>query len=161
MTTNESPHYQAIIDSPIPGVPSLGIRLQGEQAVEIDFLFRHRKERVDVAAAEVVALLRDYLYRARDPGQVSALPFGTPFQQRIWHELSIIPFGETRSYGELATRLGSSARAVAGACRRNPLPLLIPCHRVVAKNGLGGFMGKLTGPAVAIKAWLLQHEGHV
>jgi len=161
MSKSESQPYQAVIDSPIPGVPSLGIRLQGQQVVEIDFLFQHDNERIDAAAVEVVELLREYLYCARDPGQVSALPHGTPFQQRIWRELCTIPYGETRSYGELARKLGSSARAVAGACRRNPLPLLVPCHRVVAKGSLGGFMGEVSGPAVAIKAWLLQHEGHV
>ncbi|WP_308911022.1 methylated-DNA--[protein]-cysteine S-methyltransferase [Pseudokordiimonas caeni] len=69
-------------------------------------------------------------------------PEGTPFQKRLWRALSDIPYGETRSYGELATALTSSARAVGTACGRNPLPILIPCHRVLAAGGnMGGYSG--------------------
>lgn len=83
---------------------------------------------------------------------------GTAFQRRVWQEIYAIPAGETRSYGQIAAALGSGARAVANACGANPLPLLIPCHRVVALHGIGGFMqGKANG--VGIKQWLLQHEG--
>jgi methylated-DNA-[protein]-cysteine S-methyltransferase len=62
------------------------------------------------------------------------------------------------TYGELAQRLKSSARAVGNACRRNPIAIVVPCHRVVAASGDGGFMGKRTGHALAIKRWLLAHE---
>ena len=72
-----------------------------------------------------------------------------------------IPIGQVVTYGELAKALDSSARAVAGACRANPIPILIPCHRVVAATGLGGYMGETGGEALAIKQWLLQHEGYV
>lgn len=69
-------------------------------------------------------------------------PAGTAFQRRVWAALSAIPHGETRRYGELAALLGTSARAVGGACGRNPIPILIPCHRVVAGSGsLGGYSG--------------------
>jgi methylated-DNA-[protein]-cysteine S-methyltransferase len=74
-----------------------------------------------------------------------SLPFaaaGTPFQKQVWREIAGIPFGETRSYGELASRLGAFARAVGSAAGRNPLCLLIPCHRVVGTNGaLTGYAG--------------------
>jgi methylated-DNA-[protein]-cysteine S-methyltransferase len=84
---------------------------------------------------------------------------GTPFQRRVWHALRRIPSGCTRSYGELARELGSSARAVGGACRRNPIPIVVPCHRVIAAGGgAGGFMGQRSGDALAIKTWLLDHE---
>ena len=84
-------------------------------------------------------------------------PHGTAFQRRVWAALAAIPFGATRSYGALAAELGSHARAVGGACGRNPLPLLIPCHRVLAAGGgLGGYSGQ---DGVATKAWLLRHEG--
>jgi methylated-DNA-[protein]-cysteine S-methyltransferase len=86
---------------------------------------------------------------------------GTPFQRRVWGLLQQIPVGEVRRYGEIASALGSSARAVAGACRANPLPILIPCHRVVAATGLGGYMGEIDGGALEIKRWLLHHEGYV
>ncbi len=83
---------------------------------------------------------------------------GTAFQIRVWNALRLIPAGETVTYGELADRLGSSARAVGNACRTNPLPVVVPCHRVVAKSGLGGFMGQRQGNELSIKRCLLQHE---
>lgn len=83
---------------------------------------------------------------------------GTEFQRSVWNAIYAIPVGETRSYGQIAAALGSGPRAVANACGANKLPLLIPCHRVVAKNGIGGFMqNKVNGGL--IKQWLLQHEG--
>lgn len=88
----------------------------------------------------------------------SVLPQGTAFQQRAWQAIVAIPIGETRTYSQLAEQIGSGSRAVANACGANPLPILIPCHRVVAKHGLGGFMqGKQNG--LLIKQWLLKHEG--
>lgn len=83
---------------------------------------------------------------------------GTPFQQAVWAFLSTIPLGETRSYGEVAHALASSPRAVGQACRRNPLPILIPCHRVVARSGMGGYSGATEGPEMQRKEWLLHHE---
>ncbi len=83
----------------------------------------------------------------------------TPFQNRVWDALLSIPWGETRTYGQLARALGSSPRAVGGACHRNPLPLFIPCHRVVAQTGLGGYSGDWErGRALTIKQRLLDHE---
>lgn len=84
---------------------------------------------------------------------------GTDFQQRVWKQIHAIKPGTVVTYGELADRLGSSARAVGNACRRNPVPILVPCHRVVAKSGVGGFAGKTRGKNINIKQWLLQHEG--
>ena len=80
---------------------------------------------------------------------------GTAFQMRVWDELQQIPLGEVRTYGELAERLGKpgGSRAVGGANGRNPIPLIVPCHRVVASNGIGGFTGGL-----AWKERLLAHE---
>lgn len=86
---------------------------------------------------------------------------GTPFQKKVWAALRGIPNGETRSYGALAQQLGTGARAVANACRHNPVPIVVPCHRVVARNGLGGFSGQMTGAAVQRKAWMLRHEGAI
>lgn len=86
---------------------------------------------------------------------------GTPYQQKVWQALQRIPVSEVRTYGELARELGSGARAVAQACRANPWPVLIPCHRVVSTTGLGGYMGKVDGPELEIKRWLLHHEGYV
>ena len=83
---------------------------------------------------------------------------GTPFQLRVWGELQRIPQGEVRTYGEIAERLGQlgASRAVGGANGKNPIPLIVPCHRVVASDGIGGFTGGL-----AWKERLLAHEGIV
>ena len=86
---------------------------------------------------------------------------GTAFQQSVWKEMCMIPAGSTISYGKLAAKLNTSARAVGNACRMNPIPLLIPCHRVVAKSGLGGYSGETSGEMMTIKKWLLNHEGVV
>jgi methylated-DNA-[protein]-cysteine S-methyltransferase len=83
-------------------------------------------------------------------------PRGTPFQTRVWHALSSIPFGTTYSYGELARLIGAphAARAVGRANGRNPIPIVVPCHRVVGANG------DLTGFAWGLdrKRWLIGHE---
>lgn len=86
-------------------------------------------------------------------------PAGTDFQRRVWRLIATIPAGYTRTYAELASELGTSPRAVGGACRANPYPLLVPCHRVVAVHGLGGFSGASGGRLLAFKRRLLTHEG--
>lgn len=83
---------------------------------------------------------------------------GTLFQRRVWQAMREIPCGETRTYGEIATLLGSSARAVGGACGRNPLPVLIPCHRIVGRQDIGGFNQGKDDWLLGIKYWLLRHE---
>jgi len=90
--------------------------------------------------------------------KIPLLSQGTDFQQRVRLALVQIPAGECRRYGELAADLGSSPRAVGNACRRNPTPLVVPCHRVVAASGIGGFMGQRSGGELDIKRWLLRHE---
>ena len=84
---------------------------------------------------------------------------GTEFQRRVWSLMRAIPPGETRTYGSIASELGSAARAVGQACRANPLPIIVPCHRVVAAQGLGGFAGDTSGRKLEVKRWLLRHEG--
>jgi len=86
---------------------------------------------------------------------------GTHHRLAVWEAMQRIPAGRTRSYGELALELGSSARAVGGACGANPLPVVVPCHRVIAAGrAIGGFMGaKSEGFELGIKRWLLEHEG--
>jgi methylated-DNA-[protein]-cysteine S-methyltransferase len=83
---------------------------------------------------------------------------GTPFQRRLWDALCEIPRGKTLTYGELARRLDGEARAVGQACGDNRLPIVIPCHRVVAANGLGGFAHSTGGYLLEAKRWLLAHE---
>ena len=84
---------------------------------------------------------------------------GTAFQEKVWRALQNIPFGSCLTYGELAKEVNTSARAIGGACRNNPVPIVIPCHRIVAANGIGGYSGQWRlGRKVDIKRWLLKHE---
>lgn len=112
----------------------------------------------DAFARRVAAALRDYFRTSRWSDDLPIRADGTVFQQRVWDALRRIPPGKTRRYGDIARELGSAPRAVGGACRANPLLLLVPCHRVVAASGQGGFAGQTRGRWPAIKSWLLAHE---
>lgn len=108
---------------------------------------------------EVEKRFEGYFQDACSMADIPCIQQGTPFQQRVWSALGEIPVGEVVTYGELARQLGSGARAVGSACRNNPTPLIIPCHRVVSRKGIGGFSGETAGDMLGIKRWLLQHEG--
>ena len=94
-----------------------------------------------------------------------ATPKASPFFARCWRACRTIPAGETRTYRWLATAAGSplAVRAAGQAMRRNPLPMIVPCHRVVAADGLGGFLGSNNprGKQMKLKVWLLQREGWI
>ena len=103
------------------------------------------------------AQLREYFAGARRTFDLPLAPHGTAFQQRVWAALRAIPYGETRTYGELAAAIGSpnASRAVGMANHRNPIPIIIPCHRVIGANGtLTGYAGGLE-----VKRKLLALEG--
>lgn len=109
--------------------------------------------------ALAVAQLGEYFDGTRTEFDLPLDPDGTAFQRDAWHELERIPFGETITYGEQAIRLGDKkkTRAVGSANGKNPIPIVVPCHRVVGANGhLTGFAGGLD-----TKAWLLDHEFQV
>ncbi len=151
-----APDHAAVIRTPV-GV--LGIRLAADRLVGIDMLpegvGRHRASAAAVIA--IVAALRRFF---RDPHVAFDLPLGlsgTAFQRRVWAFLQTIPVGRTVTYASLANSLSSSARAVGQACRANPIPIIVPCHRVVAARGLGGFMGG-SCEYLHVKRWLIQHE---
>ena len=96
-----------------------------------------------------------------DPDVKFDLPLlieGTEFQRRLWEALCAIPRGRTLTYGALARSLGGEARAVGQACGDNRLPIVIPCHRVVAADGIGGFAHSTGGYLLEAKRWLLMHE---
>jgi methylated-DNA-[protein]-cysteine S-methyltransferase len=82
-------------------------------------------------------------------------PFGTAYRRAVWQALCDIPYGETRSYRDIAAKAGGSARSVGQANGRNPIPLIIPCHRVVAATHIGGYSG---GDGLPTKRWLLALE---
>lgn len=110
-------------------------------------------------ARATVRQLKAYFRDARWQFDLPLVLTGTEHQRRVWRVLQTIPVGEVLCYGDVARRLNSGARAVGGACGRNPLPIIVPCHRVVASNGLGGFSGGRVAHATDIKQWLLRHEG--
>ncbi len=83
-------------------------------------------------------------------------PSGTDFQKSVWDRMSAIPFGHTRTYGDIALAVAAPAQPVGNACGANPIPIIIPCHRVLAADGLGGYSGE---GGVETKVWLLKHEG--
>lgn len=150
--------YIAVAPTP---VGRMGIRMSGDRLLGIDFApAAAAVDRVpDGATREVLDQLFHYFEDAHWQFDLPLEMRGTPFQRRVWQRLRAIPAGHSPSYGDLARELGSSARAVGGACRRNPIAIVVPCHRVIAAGGdVGGFMGERGGEALAIKRWLLNHE---
>ncbi len=105
----------------------------------------------------VLNQIQGYLINPNNKIDLNLNMIGTNFQKNVWTRIAEIPVGQTQSYSDLAISLGSGPRAVANACGANNFPLVIPCHRVVAKAGLGGFMQNAEGGMV-IKRWLIDHE---
>lgn len=148
--------YHAVVTSP---VGRLGI-IADDALTCIDFLSPKVLARRPTTplARDVVAQLAAYFH---DPAFIFNLPLslaGTAYQQRVWRAMRRISAGKVLSYGDLAVRLHSGPRAVGGACRANPVPIIVPCHRVVASSGIGGYTGGRMAHAINIKQWLLQHE---
>ena len=146
---------------PMPWGGVLAIRVKDGALLSIDFLDAgtglHAPEHP--VACQVRDAVHGYLScQHQSWPSIVRYPQGSMFQQRVWAAIAAIPVGQTRSYGELARQLDSSARAVGRACGDNPWPLLVPCHRVVAANGLGGFNHDRGDGMLAIKRWLLVHE---
>ncbi|MEK7231917.1 MAG: methylated-DNA--[protein]-cysteine S-methyltransferase [Pseudomonadota bacterium] len=138
----------------------LGIRTSGEWLTGIEYLPRGVATLAPVnrLAARVCRQLERYL---DDPEFRFDLPYefnGTAFQSRVWRAICAIPSGNTLTYLDIARQIKSAPRPVGGACGANRIPLVIPCHRVVASHGIGGFMHARGGAPIAIKQWLLRHE---
>jgi len=154
MTMNDD----ALINTPFGAVT---ISAQGNQ-LAIDLLTESPSPENKPSAHPLVKQAYEQIMQyLQQPTAQFDLPInvqGTAFQQRVWQAIAAIPVGQTCTYGQLAKQVGSGPRAVANACGANNVPLVIPCHRVVAQNGIGGFMqGKANG--LLIKQWLLAHEG--
>lgn len=117
-----------------------------------------RAEEADTSEviAAALAQLDEYFNRRRQSFDLPLAPKGDAFQLAFLDILRAIPYGETRSYGEIAREMGVSAQAIGQACGANPIPVMIPCHRVLGTNGLGGFSG---GIGVETKVELLKLEG--
>jgi methylated-DNA-[protein]-cysteine S-methyltransferase len=138
----------------------LGIRTAGEWLVDMEYLPRGVATLAPLSAlaAKVCRQIERYLDDPEFPFDVPYLLQGTPFQQSVWREIATIPPGSTATYMTLARRIGSAPRPVGVACGANRIPLIVPCHRVVAAGGIGGFMKARTGAPLEIKRWLLRHE---
>jgi methylated-DNA-[protein]-cysteine S-methyltransferase len=149
--------YDAIIEFPKMKV---AVRTRDNRVSEISYLPPSVATRSPANALAERAAQQLVQYR-EDPNAQFDLPLlieGTPFQRQLWEALCEIPRGRTLTYGELAQRLGAEARAVGQACGDNRLPIVIPCHRVVAADGLGGFAHATGGYLLEAKRWLLLHE---
>ena len=151
------PSYDAILDfAPC----RIGARFTGAALTGLSYLPRDTPltRNADHRAKHLANELEHYTQHPAHVFDLLFVPSGTPFQLRVWHALLALPAGQSLSYGALAARLNTAPRAVGQACAANPLPLVIPCHRVVSVNGLGGFMHAASGAPLDIKAWLLRHE---
>jgi methylated-DNA-[protein]-cysteine S-methyltransferase len=102
--------------------------------------------------------MQEYFDGERTSFDLPLAPYGTAYRQRVWAALQAIPYGETRTYRDIAVSAGGVARSVGQANGENPLPILIPCHRVVATHGLGGYSG---GDGIETKRFLLEHEARI
>jgi methylated-DNA-[protein]-cysteine S-methyltransferase len=150
--------FQARVATPF-GV--VGVRTTADAIAEIVYLPRSagtlapRDDLAERACRQLERYLDDPAFRWNLP----LAHAGTEFRRRVWRKIAAIRAGETRSYGALAKELDSAPRAVGQACGDNPFPLVVPCHRVVAAGGLGGFAHRAGGYTVSVKRWLLAHEG--
>ena len=142
------------VESP---VGPLTITAEGGAITAIDFAAGGEPRPNAGLLAEAAHQLGDYFAGTRQGFDLPLAPHGTPFRLKVWEAMQAIPYGETRSYGDLARILRTAPRAVGGACGANPIPLVIPCHRVTGSGGaLGGFSG---GAGCDTKRQLLGLEG--
>jgi methylated-DNA-[protein]-cysteine S-methyltransferase len=152
-----APPFAAVLALPFG---PFGIRAGGGQITEVLFLPPGTPPQApaDAVAAEACERILAWV---EDPRRPLALPLaaaGTAFQRRVWQAISTIPPGRTATYGTLAAAVGSAPRAVGQACGANPFPLAVPCHRVTAAGGLGGFANARDGWLLEAKRWLLANE---
>jgi len=155
-----APPYAAKLRTPFA---VLGVRTDGRAVTQLAYLPHGERAAAptDAVAERAVRELLRYLADPQFRFTVPLAPGGTPFQRRVWDALAGIPPGQSRTYGEVARAVRSAARAVGQACGANRIALFVPCHRVVGSRGaLGGFMNSEDGDPLAIKRWLLVHEGY-
>ncbi len=157
MVMNKLPlQFDAVLPAPFGAV---GIFVQNDQ-VSIELLTEQHAEKPaeNKTVQKIVSQIEAYFGDAKSDFSLPIAQHGTAYQQRVWQAISAIPRGQVLTYGDIAAQIGSGPRAVANACGANNIPLIVPCHRVVAKGGLGGFMqGNPDG--FKVKKWLLKHEG--
>jgi methylated-DNA-[protein]-cysteine S-methyltransferase len=149
--------YDVTVDFPKMKV---AVKTRDGKVVEIRYLPLSSAEISpgNALAGQAAEQLKGYL---QDPDFEFHLPLqieGTPLQRAVWDAMCAIPRGKTRTYGELARELAADARTIGQCCGDNKLPIVIPCHRVVAADGIGGFSHTTEGYLIEVKRWLLAHE---
>jgi methylated-DNA-[protein]-cysteine S-methyltransferase len=147
----------AVIDAPFGQLRLIADR---DDLTGVEFLLKQvpSTKPASPLLKETEAQLRAYFKNAHHQFNLPIRLDGTAFQLKVWQALRDITPGDPLTYGQLAKKLATAPRAVGGACGANPIPVIVPCHRVVSAGGLGGFMGtRYLGP-LNIKSWLLAHE---
>lgn len=150
------PMYVGVVDSPVGKVY---IESDGERIVRVSFksLGQGKRGKQPKALKEAVLQLEGYFKGRRKKFDLPLYQVGSAYRKKVWQRLSKIPFGKTLTYEQLADNVGGNARSAGTACGDNPLLILVPCHRLLGKNGLlTGYAGELWR-----KKWLLQHEGAI
>ena len=160
--TAEAPEFLRRIDSPIgrieitsDGTAITSLSIERDGRLPLDGAPERTAVVLDIAAQQ----LEEYFAGSRKAFDVPVRLTGTPFQRAVWEQLSDVPFGEVVSYGEIghATGRATAGRAVGGAVGANPIPIIVPCHRVLAGDKkITGYSG---GNGIPTKVWLLDHEG--
>ena len=143
---------QVSVPSP---VGQLTLTSNGQAITRVEWKDAHATDQspeLDEATAQLAAYFEGRLTRFDLPLQVE----GSEFQQAVCDAMFAIPFGETLTYGDIARQVGVPAQAIGQACGANPIPVIVPCHRVLGASSLGGFSGQ---GGVETKVWLLRHEG--
>lgn len=151
--------FSAIVEAPFGAI---GIRTEAGVVRELVYLPRNFNEKapVDTLSEQAARQVERYLSEPDFRFDLPLAQVGTAFQRRVWDVISSIPRGEVFTYGQVAKLIRSAPRAVGQACGANWFPLVIPCHRVTASGGIGGFSNHddETGFHLGVKRWLLAHE---
>ncbi len=161
MNNKSTQNYASVFTTDIA---TIGLQFAGSKLTKVDFLNKTPcKEPTGKLAENIKNKIEKYLNPQTKTKiiNVDVQLNVTVFQENVLKQLLLIPYGETRTYGEIAKILKTSPRAVGNACRNNPVPIIIPCHRVVAANGIGGYAGETEGVILEIKYQLLHLEGVV
>jgi methylated-DNA-[protein]-cysteine S-methyltransferase len=153
--------YDARVKAPFA---TLGVKTSDTHVLALHFLpltITAKSPIVNTIAHLATVQLMHYLDNPKFKFDLPLKLAGSKHQIDVWHAMQEIAAGSVRTYGALADEIGSDARAVGTACGKNPVPVIVPCHRIVAANGLGGFMGGKRDDPLAIKRWLLTHERYL
>ena len=157
MTNEPADLFTAIVKAPFGAI---GIRVEREQLHELTYLppEYEAKPGQDPLSKKVAKQVQAYLKNPDHEFDIDLPSVGTDHQRKVWTVINAIPRGSVLTYAQVARRIGSAPRAVGQACGANWYPLIIPCHRVTATGGIGGFARHDGGFHQNVKRWLLRHE---